>query len=161
MVKNGCDQSGLWTLKLILFQEWSDGVNWFFACWYNFSQIKNWLKIFWVSMVKNACGQSGDQTLKLTLSGEWTDGIHWFFACWYMITKIKSWSKNFLDGHFSKNGRGQSGHGTVKLTVSQKWTDRIKWFFDVGTNSGKLKVDSVIFGWAWSKMAMAFSFVRP
>ena len=29
-------------------------------------------------------------------------------------------------------------------------------FLLAGTNSGKLKVDSIIFGWAWSKMAMAF-----
>ena len=30
-----------------------------------------------------------------------------------------------------------------------------------GTNSGKLKVDSMIFMWTWSKMVMAFWFVRP
>ena len=39
-------------------------------------------------------------------------------------------------------------------------------FLHVGTNSGKLKVDSMIFfffwaGWAWSKIAMAFKFMRP
>ena len=47
-----------------------------------------------------------------------------------------------------KNGCDQSGHG------AQKWTDGIKSFLHAGTNSGKLKVDSIIFG--WSKMAMAF-----
>ena len=29
-----------------------------------------------------------------------------------------------------------------------------------GANSGKLKVDSMIFGWALSKMAMTFKFMR-
>ena len=49
-----------------------------------------------------------------------------------------------------KNGCDQSGHGT------QKWTDGIKSFFHAGTNSGKLKVDLTIFGWAWLKIAIAF-----
>ena len=48
-----------------------------------------------------------------------------------------------------KSGCGQSGHGT------QKWTDGIKSFFHADTNSGKVKVNSTIFGWAWSKMAIA------
>ena len=56
----------------------------------------------------------------------------------------------------AKNGCGWSGHGTLKLTVSQNRTDGINWFFYAGTNSGKLKVDSIIFGWALSKMAVAF-----
>ena len=50
-----------------------------------------------------------------------------------------------------KNGRGQTGHGTVKLAVSG-----IMVFLHVGTNSGKLRVDSMIFVWAWSKMAVVF-----
>ena len=33
-----------------------------------------------------------------------------------------------------------------------EWTD----FLHAGTNSGKLKVDSIIFVWAMSKMAVAF-----
>ena len=41
-----------------------------------------------------------------------------------------------------KNGCGQSGHRTQELT------DGIKSFFHAGTNLGKLKFDSVIFGWA-------------
>ena len=117
--------------------------NWFFACWYNFTQINRWFKIFVVSMVKNGCGQSGDGTLTLTLSEEWADGINWFFSSWSMITKSKSWSKIFRMG-IVKNGCSQSGYWT------QKWTDERKF------DSGNLKVDWSIFGWAWSKMAMAF-----
>ena len=73
----------------------TNGINLFFACWYNFMKIN--LKVLGVGMVKNGCGQSCDGTLKLTVSEEWTDGINWFFACWYRFTKIKSWS-NFFGG---------------------------------------------------------------
>ena len=72
MARNGCGKSGLWTLKLIVSQEWTNGINWFFSCWYHFTQTKRWSKIFRVSMFKNECGQSGDRTLKLTVSEEWT-----------------------------------------------------------------------------------------
>ena len=68
--------------------------------------------------------------------------------------KLKTDQKSF-GWQFIKNGCLQSGHGTLKLTVSQKWTVRIKGFSHVDINSGKLKVDLMIFGWAWSKMVMA------
>ena len=53
-----------------------------------------------------------------------------------------------------KNGCGKSGDGTLKLTVSEEWTDGINGAH--GTNSGKLKVNSMIFGWVWFKMAITF-----
>ena len=31
MARNGCGQSGHWTLKLAVSQEWIDGMNWFFC----------------------------------------------------------------------------------------------------------------------------------
>ena len=120
--QNGCGQFCLWILKLTLSEEWIDGVCWYFACWYNFTQIKRWLEIFGVSMLKNECGKSGGGTLKLTVSEEWTHGINWFFSCWYMVTKDKNWSKLFWVG-LVKNGCGQSDHR------NQKWTDGIKSFF--------------------------------
>ena len=43
MARNGCGQAGLWTLKLTVSQEWPDGINWFFASWYKFTQIKRWM----------------------------------------------------------------------------------------------------------------------
>ena len=148
IVKNGYGQSGLWTLKLTISQGWTD--------WYKFMQVKKWLKILGVGMVKNGYGQSCDVTLKLIVSGEWTDRINWVFACWYTFSKTKSWSKKYWVG-IVKNGCGQSGHGTLKLILSQKWADPVDCFFlHAGTNSGKLKVDSMIFGWAWSKIAVAF-----
>ena len=48
-----------------------------------------------------------------------------------------------------------------KLKADQKFIGRNKLiFFHAGTNSGKLKVDSIIFGWALSKMAL-FSSCDP
>ena len=38
-----------------------------------------------------------------------------------------------------------------------EWTD----FLHAGANSGKLKVITQIFGWAWPKMEMAIYFMRP
>ena len=71
VVKNGCGQSCDGTLKLTFSEEWTNEMNWFFACWCRFITVKSWLKIYWVGMVKNGCGQSGHGTLKY---------ITWFFA---------------------------------------------------------------------------------
>ena len=65
MVKNGCDQSCDGALKLAASEEWIDGINGFFACWYRFTKIKSWSKLFWVGVVKNERGQSGHGTLQL------------------------------------------------------------------------------------------------
>ena len=59
MIKNGCSQSGDGSLKLIISEEWIDGISWLFVCWYRFTKIKSWLKFFWVDIVKNGCGQPG------------------------------------------------------------------------------------------------------
>ena len=54
---------GLWTLKLMVSQEWVDGINWIFACWYRFTKIKSWSKIYRVSLVKNGCDQSSQSKI--------------------------------------------------------------------------------------------------
>ena len=69
------------TLKLTLSEEWTNGINWFFAYWCRFTTVKSWSKIHWVGMVKNGCDQSGIGILKLTVSQNWTDEITWFLAC--------------------------------------------------------------------------------
>ena len=68
---------------------------------------------------------------------------------------IKSCRKIF-DVGMVKNECGQPVDETLKLIVSQKWTDEITDFLHAGTNSGQPKGDSMIFGWEWSKMVMAF-----
>ena len=141
-------------LNLNISREWTDGINWFFACWHKFTQIKKWLKIFWVGMVEHGCKKFGDETLKLTVFEDWTDGINWFYACWCRLTKIKCWSKISLGGHGQK-WVWLIWSQDLKLIVPQKWTDGINWFF-VCWHKFKLEVVSVIFGWAWSKMTMAF-----
>ena len=37
LVKNGCGQCGDGTQKLTVSEEWTDGINWFFACSYRFT----------------------------------------------------------------------------------------------------------------------------
>ena len=95
-------QSGDGTRKLTVSERWKDGINWFFACWYRFTKIKNWSKKFWVGIAKNVRGQSGHWTLKLTVSQKLTDGINWFFACWYKFRKAKNLIQWFLGGRGQK-----------------------------------------------------------
>ena len=99
------------------------------------------LKMLGVGMIKNGYCWSCGRTLKLSVSEEWTNGINWFFACWYRLTKIKRWSKKYGLG-MVKNGCDQSDQRTLKLSLS-------------GTSSTKLKGDSIIFAWAWLKLADA------
>ena len=40
MVKNGCAQSGLWTLKLTVSEAWPYGINWFFHAGTNSCKLK-------------------------------------------------------------------------------------------------------------------------
>ena len=105
------------------------------------------LKILWVNMAKNWCGQSGNGTLKLTM-WEWTDGIYKLIFC-MLIHELKADQIFFWLG-MVKNGCGHSGH------KSKKWTDRLKSFILCWYEFRKTKVDSTVFGKAWSKMAMAF-----
>ena len=60
MVKKKCGYSGHRTLKLAVFQEGINGINWFF-----------YFNKFWVIMVKNGCGLLGHGTLKSAGSQEW------------------------------------------------------------------------------------------
>ena len=40
MGKNGSSQSGDKILKLTESEDWTDGIIWFFTCWYRFTKIK-------------------------------------------------------------------------------------------------------------------------
>ena len=128
MVKNGCDQFGLLTLKLAVSPEWTDGINWFFACWHKFTQTKRWLKNSGLSMVKNGCGQFGDRTLKLTVSEEWTDGINWVLACWHKFRRPKCWFSDFWVG-MVKNGHGLLVDETQFCCILRMnlWIELIFW----------------------------------
>ena len=56
----------IWSLESKI--ELNNGINLFFAYWYNFVKIN--LNVSGVGMVRNGCGQSCDGTLKLTVSEE-------------------------------------------------------------------------------------------
>ena len=103
MVKNVYGKSVHETLKLTVSEEWTDGINWFFACWYRFTKTKSWSKYFW--------GRHGQKWLWLVCSQDYkTDWISktnrrnkWFSACWYKFRKVKSWFNDFWVG-VVKNG---------------------------------------------------------
>ena len=48
-----------------------------------------------------------------------------------------------------KSGCDQFDGRTLKLTISEERTDGINCFLHAIKNSGKLNVDSMIFGWPW------------
>ena len=64
--------------KSAIFPEEIDEMPSLFACWYKFTKIKSWPKIFFFFFVKNGCGQFSLWTVKLTVPQEWTDGINGF-----------------------------------------------------------------------------------
>ena len=100
----------------------------FFACWYRFSKIKSWSKLFWLGMVKNGCGQSDLWTPKLLyVKNEWmelTDFLH----AGTNSHRLKRWLKDFRVS-MVKSVVDQSVDGTLKLTVSKEWTDVTKLIF--------------------------------
>ena len=85
VVKNGCDQPCYGTLKLTVSEEWADGINWFFPCWYRFTKIKSWSKMFLVGIVKNGCGQSGHSEI-------WIEVIIWMLTMMqYFLVSLMSY----------------------------------------------------------------------
>ena len=86
---SGCGQHCVWPVcisvwksvcvKLTLSQEWIDGVNWFFACWWKFRKVKNCLNAFWVGLVKTSFDYLANETVQ---PAEWVYELCWFFACW-------------------------------------------------------------------------------
>ena len=83
MVKKGHSQSGHRTLKLIVSKKWTDGINWFFTCWYNKSRkVKSGFSGFWVGVIKNGHVLLVHETLKSAVSWEWIHEFSWFSECW-------------------------------------------------------------------------------
>ena len=67
MVRNGHGLPGHGTLKLTVSQEWIDGMNWFFACWWKFRKAKSHFSGSSVGMVKNGHGHSANEILESAL----------------------------------------------------------------------------------------------
>ena len=88
MIKNGFGHSGHGALKLIVFQEWTDGMNWFFACWCKFRKAKSNFNDFWVCVVIVRRSHLVHATLKSAVFSEWVFELSWFFAC-------RLWCSNF------------------------------------------------------------------
>ena len=77
MGKIGCDQTGHGTLKLTVFQEWIDGMNWIFACWCKFRKAKSYFPEFWMGVIINLV----HKTLKSAVL-EWVCELSWSLTCW-------------------------------------------------------------------------------
>ena len=138
LVKNGCGQLGLRTLKLALSQEEINSINWFLVWWHRFRKAESYFNNFWVVVVKNECDLQGYGTLKSAVSQKQIYELSLFFWCWYKFGKLSS-------AAMVKNGRGLIDHGfTLKLGVSHKWFDKlsklIEWFLHADS-------DGIMFGW--------------
>ena len=68
MVKNGCGQSIHGAPKMAVSQNWRNGINRIFACWYKFGKAKIWFNYFWLGLVKNGSGFLVHETLKSAVS---------------------------------------------------------------------------------------------
>ena len=88
MVKNEFGQFGHGTLKLIVYQEWTNGMNWFSGCWCKFRKAKSCFNDFWLRVVTNDHGLLVHETLTSAVSYEWIYELSWFFECLY-------WCSNF------------------------------------------------------------------
>ena len=83
MCQNVLGPSDCRIFKSTISLEQNDEKVWFFACWYNFVEIKSWLKNIGISVVINVCAHSGCRNLKLTVSQIVTNGINWLLLFWY------------------------------------------------------------------------------
>ena len=68
MVENGTGQFGDGALKWTLSEEWTDGRNWFFTCWYKLRKAKSWFNDVCVGVVKNGQSLLGHETQKSAVS---------------------------------------------------------------------------------------------
>ena len=73
IVKNGCGYPGLSTLKLAVYQEGVNEINWYLVCWYKFKKAKRYVNNFWVLVVRNGGGLLGLGAVKSAWSQEWID----------------------------------------------------------------------------------------
>ena len=104
VVKNGRGLLGLGALKSVLFQEWIDGMGWFFALWYKFRKAESYFNNYWVGMFKNGRGLVDHGTLKSGVSHKWFDELfrstEWFLhadsdqAIFGLMTNLYLWHLN-------------------------------------------------------------------
>ena len=76
----GHGQKWVWPVRSVL-KNWTNGIDWFFACWYKFWKVKSWFNDFCVGLVKNSRGLLVHETLKSTVSYEWIYELNWLIKC--------------------------------------------------------------------------------
>ena len=130
IVRNCCGHLGHETLKSAVSKEW---VYEFFACWFKFTYIKSWSKIFLGGHGQKCAwsvwSQDSDhRTLKSTVSQELTKRMNWYSACCCKFKKAKSYFSDFWVG-MVRNWCGRLGHETLKSAVSKEWVYEFSRFF--------------------------------
>ena len=75
VVKSDSDHPGH-----IVNEEWMDKLSWFFACWWEFTKVKNYFQNFWVILVKNESHP---------LISEWMSESSYFFQANIYSGKLK------------------------------------------------------------------------
>ena len=115
----------------------------FSACWYNFTKLKRWSKLFLFGH-----GQ------KLTVSQGLTDGNNCFFHAGTNSHKLK--------GDWNILGWAWSNMDVSSLMMGlENWlymmNEQMEWivFLHADTDSQKFKAGQKFFVWPWSKMSVA------
>ena len=106
--KNGFGQSGFWTWKLTVSQEWTDRIKLFFHAGTNSCKLKDYWT-FW--------GWAWSESDCIWRMNRWNKLI---VCILIQIYKNQKLIKNILRGHgMVKNGYGQSSHSTLKLHLME------------------------------------------
>ena len=110
---------------------------------------KNLAPEIFTKMLSSDC-----RVLKLFISLEQIDETASFLACWNKFAKIWTWLKVFWLGQKWMWPVCSQDYNIGSISKMNRWNKLI--FLQAGTNSGKLKVDSIILGWVWWKITLAF-----
>ena len=103
--------------ELTVIEEWTDGINWFFACWYMITRIESCSKILWVCICQKWVWPVWPWDSKIDCISKMNRWNKVIFSCWYQFREAKSWINDFWVGK-GKNGHGVLVCKTLKFVVS-------------------------------------------
>ena len=138
MGRDRCGQPSHRTLKLTISQEWIDGMNSFFACWYKFRKAKCNFNNFWVDVVKMVCGHLVHETLE---SAHWVYELIFLHADCTVINNF--WLRPTL---YSIYLTFKCQFIAVLLIKSLAVAERILWN---RVCPSYLQISVLVFSWNW------------
>ena len=144
-------------LKLTVSQKWTNGINWFSACWYKFRKGKSWLNDFF-----GGCGQKWSwsfssrdrKTCCILRINLWIELFFWMLIVmqWFLVRLIsyfltfKFWGFTTVVLHISfliKNaaciilGYMNSKHQNIKFTFTHEENNLLYFIWNFFCYSGK------------------------